>query len=80
MIARSFEQYIAAKNPGSKLANSSRHVFSDTAILPPEYPGYMNGVDLETVNAAWDKLLEERGLLKKPGLQSGTGQRSRRAS
>jgi len=67
MVARSFEQYIAAKNPGSKIARTTRHAFSqETNLFPPEYPGYLKGKDLENVNAAWDRVLEERGLLKVP--------------
>lgn len=60
MIARSFEQYIAARNPDSKLATSVRH--SEEAAT---YPGYMRGDDLEYVNHAWDTVLEQRGLLKR---------------
>jgi hypothetical protein len=58
MIARSFEQYVASKNPTSKLASGSRHSGS------PQWPGYMVGSDLTKVNAVWDEVLRKRGLLK----------------
>jgi hypothetical protein len=67
LVARSFEQYVAARNPGSKLARTTRHVFNTSPgynDMPPEYPGYMKGEDLERVNAAWDEVLRQRGLLK----------------
>jgi hypothetical protein len=71
MIARSFEQYIAAKNPGSALARTNRHAFSSGGFFPPEFPGYLHGQDLADVNAAWEQVLKDRGLLKKEGFETG---------
>jgi hypothetical protein len=65
VVARSFEQYIAAKNPDSELARTPRHIFSASAVGEPEFPGYMKGQDLENVNRVWDQVLDQRGLLKK---------------
>lgn len=65
LIARSYEQYIAAKNPDSKLGQTQRHLMPN--INMAEYPGYMYGDDLEYVNETWDRILQERGLLKKEG-------------
>jgi hypothetical protein len=75
MIARSFEQYIAAKNPGSSLARTNRHAFSD-GFFPPEHPGYLHGQDLHDVNAAWEQVLKARGLLKKEGFEPGPANRA----
>lgn len=75
MIARSFEQYIAAKNPNSSLARSNRHVRTGRAEELDRSMGwetrrrplgYMTDEELQKVIEAWDKVLRERNLLRKP--------------